>query len=47
MDPNGKLFEAKLEVPRSRVEREDQRRTSEHIVLCWSEQSKDNQIIAE
>ena len=47
MYPNGKLFEAKLKCPRSRVERADQRRSSEHTGLGWSEQRKNNQRISE
>ena len=42
MDPNGKLFEAKLEVPMIRVEREEQGRASEKIGLIWSDHSKEN-----
>ena len=40
MDPNDKLFKAKLEVPGSGVERVDQGRA-----LGWSDQSKENQSI--
>ena len=47
MDPNCKLFESKLEVPRSRVNREDQGITSDNIGLGWIEQSKENQRIVE
>ena len=42
IDPNGKLFKAKLEVPRSTVERAEQGRSSEKIVLGWIDQSKEN-----
>ena len=40
MDPNCKLFYSRVEVPRSRAEREEQGRASDHIGLGWSEQSK-------
>ena len=46
MDPNCNLFQAKLEVPSSGVEREEQGRASEHIGLGWGEQSKENQRIS-
>ena len=36
MDPNGKLFEAKLEVPRSGVERSEEGRAIKQIGLGWS-----------
>ena len=42
MGPNGKLFEAKLDVPRGGVERVEQGRASEQIGLGWNEQNKDN-----
>ena len=44
--PNGNLFKAKFEFPRSGVEREDQVRASKQIGLGWSEQSKDSQSIS-
>ena len=40
MDLNGKLFESKPEVLRSRVERADQGRASDQIGFGWSVQSK-------
>ena len=43
MDPNDKLFESKLEFPRSGVEREEQDIAIKKIVLGWSDQSKYNQ----
>ena len=47
MDPNGKFFKAKLEVPRSGVETAEQGRASKQVGLCWSEQSKENKIRAD
>ena len=44
MDPNGNLFEVKLEVLSSGVKRSDQVRASEQIGLGWGEQSKYNHI---
>ena len=43
MDPNDKLFDAKLEVPRIRAEIAKQGKASNQIGLGWSEQIKDNQ----
>ena len=45
MDTNCKLFEAKIEVTRSGLEREEQGRASDHFGLGWSEKSKENQRI--
>ena len=42
MDPNGKLFEEKSEVPRIGVERSEQGRAIKHIGLGWIDQSKEN-----
>ena len=42
MGPNGNLFKAKLEVPRSGVKRAEQGRASEHIGLGWSDKIKEN-----
>ena len=47
MDPNCKLFEGKVEVLSSGVDREEQGRVKDHIGLGWIEQSKYNQRIAE
>ena len=47
MDPNGKLLNKKMEVPRSRVEREEWGRASKQIGLGWSDQKKDNNMRAE
>ena len=44
MGPTGNLFYAKLQFPKGGVERADQGRASELIVLGWSEQSEGNQI---
>ena len=46
MYPNGKLFEVKLEILSSGVERVEQGRPREQIILGWSDQSKDNNIIS-
>ena len=47
MDPNGKLFQARSEFPRSRLERSEQGRASKQIGLGWSDQIEENQRRAE
>ena len=47
LDPNGKLFLAKLEVPKSGVERSEQGKASENIGLGLIDHRKENQSIAE
>ena len=47
MDPNGKLFEEKIKVPRSRVEITERGIASKQIVWVWNDQSKDNHRRAE